>query len=98
MEMGVKVWADGGDFNHSKLMLVDGSWVMFGSSNWDPRSLRLNFEFNAECHSAELAAQAEAYWQSQIAGARQWKPPEELRKSLLLNLRDGIARLFVPVL
>jgi cardiolipin synthase len=98
MEMGVKVWADGGDFNHSKIMVVDGSWVMFGSSNWDPRSLRLNFEFNTECHSTELAAQVEAYWQSQMAGAKTWKPPENERNSLILGLRNGIARLFVPML
>ena len=36
-------------------MLVDGCWVLLGSANWDPRSLRLNFEFNLECYDVELA-------------------------------------------
>ena len=36
-------------------MLVDGCWTLLGSANWDPRSLRLNFEFNLECYNCELA-------------------------------------------
>ena len=31
-------------------MVVDGVWSLIGSANWDPRSLRLNFEFNVECY------------------------------------------------
>ena len=31
-------------FDHTKLMTVDGHWVLLGSGNWDARSLRLNFE------------------------------------------------------
>jgi len=29
---------------------------MFGSGNWDERSMRLNFEFNVETYDAALAA------------------------------------------
>jgi len=28
---------------------MDDYWTLFGSTNWDPRSLKLNFEFNVEC-------------------------------------------------
>ncbi|GHF14439.1 phospholipase [Kordiimonas sediminis] len=42
-------------FDHAKLMVVDKSWVLFGSSNWDARSLRLNFEFNVECYGGVFA-------------------------------------------
>ncbi|OHV85210.1 phosphatidylserine/phosphatidylglycerophosphate/cardiolipin synthase family protein [Ensifer sp. LCM 4579] len=43
-----RVWRAKGAFNHSKLIVVDGHWVYVGSSNLDPRSLRLNFEFDLE--------------------------------------------------
>ena len=31
-------------FDHSKILVVDGFWCLIGSTNWDARSLRLNFE------------------------------------------------------
>jgi cardiolipin synthase len=41
-------------FDHTKLMIVDDVWTLFGSSNWDARSLKLNFEFNVECYNPAL--------------------------------------------
>jgi cardiolipin synthase A/B len=35
-------------FDHSKLMTIDGIWSLIGSSNWDVRSFRLNFELDLE--------------------------------------------------
>lgn len=43
-----RIWRASGPFNHSKLMAVDGCWSYAGSSNIDPRSLRLNFEIDLE--------------------------------------------------
>lgn len=43
-----RVWRAEGAFNHSKLMTVDERWAYVGSTNLDPRSLRLNFEFDLE--------------------------------------------------
>jgi cardiolipin synthase len=43
-----RVWRARGAFNHSKLLVVDDHWVYVGSTNLDPRSLRLNFEFDLE--------------------------------------------------
>ncbi|MCS1411820.1 MAG: Cardiolipin synthase [Verrucomicrobia subdivision 3 bacterium] len=36
-------------------MMGDECWTMTGSADWDARSLRLNFEFNVEYYSQELA-------------------------------------------
>ena len=35
LERGCRVWSTPGPFDHSKLMLVDGVWSLFGSANWD---------------------------------------------------------------
>lgn len=42
-------------FNHAKLFAVDHLWACTGSTNWDPRSLRLNFELVLESYDSEVA-------------------------------------------
>jgi cardiolipin synthase len=43
-----RIWRATGSFSHSKLLTIDGTWAYVGSSNIDPRSLRLNFEVDLE--------------------------------------------------
>lgn len=54
---GCRIWRTAGIFNHSKLMTVDGTWAYVGSSNLDPRSLRLNFEVDVEVFDEAFTAQ-----------------------------------------
>ena len=54
---GCRVWRSTGTFDHSKLMTIDGGWSYIGSSNLDPRSLRLNFELDIEVYDRKLAAE-----------------------------------------
>ena len=53
---GCRIWRATGPFNHSKLMTVDERWSYVGSSNLDPRSLRLNFEIDLEVMDTGFAA------------------------------------------
>ena len=46
VKRGCRVYYTPPPFDHTKLMVVDGGWALIGSSNWDARSLRLNFEFD----------------------------------------------------
>lgn len=55
-----RIWRASGPFNHSKLMVVDGRWAYVGSSNMDPRSLRLNFEVDVEIFDSAFAEALEA--------------------------------------
>lgn len=98
LERGCRVWLMPGAFDHSKLLLVDGEWSLFGSANWDARSLRLNFEFNVECYSAEIGERREALVESKRATARRGTLEEMDARPLPVKLRDGIARLFAPYL
>jgi cardiolipin synthase len=78
-------------------MVVDGFWSLIGSTNWDSRSLRLNFEYNLECYDEPLARQLEALIAEKIARAHHLTQ-EELVRPLPVLLRNGIARLFSPYL
>ncbi|MGQ3293995.1 MAG: phospholipase D-like domain-containing protein, partial [Shinella sp.] len=55
LKHGCRIWRASGAFNHSKLTVVDGVWSYVGSSNIDPRSLRLNFEVDIEVVDADFA-------------------------------------------
>ncbi|MGO4172615.1 phospholipase D-like domain-containing protein [Bosea sp. TAF32] len=50
-----RIWRSTGPFDHSKLFVVDGCWAYVGSSNLDPRSLRLNFEIDIEVLDHDFA-------------------------------------------
>lgn len=56
---GCRVWRTDGPFDHSKLLTIDGCWSFVGSSNLDPRSLRLNFEIDSEVFDETFAARIE---------------------------------------
>jgi cardiolipin synthase len=59
LKYGCRIWRVDGAFNHSKLMTVDGAWSYVGTSNLDPRSLRLNFEVDLEVLDWDFAGQIE---------------------------------------
>jgi cardiolipin synthase len=98
LEHGCRLWLSPPPFDHSKLMVVDGAWVLVGSANWDPRSLRLNFEFNLECYHPNLAHELGEWFAGKLEGARQVTLEEVDRRGLPVRLMDGIARLFTPFL
>jgi cardiolipin synthase len=98
LERGCRVWLSAPPFDHSKLVIVDQCWVLFGSANWDPRSLRLNFEFNVECYDRELAQVAGQIAQDKIHSGREITLNELQNRSLIWRIRDGIARLAQPYL
>jgi cardiolipin synthase len=98
LEYGCRVWLSPPPFDHTKLMLIDDSWTLLGSGNWDPRSLRLNFEFNVECYDRSLAAAAGEIFDRKKAGARQITLADVDGRRLPVRLRDGIARLLSPYL
>ncbi|HEY6099244.1 MAG TPA: phospholipase D-like domain-containing protein [Anaeromyxobacter sp.] len=95
---GCRVWLSPPPFDHTKLMVVDGVWTLLGSANWDPRSLRLNFELDVECYDPDLARSAEALVEERIARGRRIHLADVDGRPLPVKLRDGVARLFSPYL
>ncbi|MEH7900836.1 phosphatidylserine/phosphatidylglycerophosphate/cardiolipin synthase family protein [Rhizobium laguerreae] len=56
-----RIWRSTGSFSHSKLLTIDGTWAYVGSSNLDPRSLRLNFEVDLEVLNEGFAAEIDEH-------------------------------------
>jgi cardiolipin synthase len=98
LERGCRVWLSPPPFDHTKLMLVDELWTLLGSANWDPRSLRLNFEFNVECYDRELASSLTDLVRTRIQQSQPLSLGDVDGRGLPSKLRDGVARLFSPYL
>ena len=98
LERGCRIWHSPPPFDHSKLMLVDDEWVMVGSTNWDARSIRLNFELNLECYDQPIAARMHDWFERRREVSREVTLAEMDGRSLPVRLRDSLARLFSPYL
>lgn len=98
LEWGCNVWMSPPPFDHTKLLVVDGAYSLVGSSNWDPRSLRLNFELGMECYGTELAERLDSHIRSVIDRSRPVRLDEVDGRPLPVKVRDGIARLLAPYL
>ncbi len=98
LERGCRIWLTPPPFDHSKLMIVDGHWVLLGSANWDARSLRLNFELNVECYGREFADEMARVIEKKVRGAHQVTLAEADARGYPAKVRDAVARLFSPYL
>ncbi len=98
LKRGCRIYFSSPPFDHTKLMVVDGIWTLVGSANIDPRSLRLNFEFNVECWDRKLGDCLDRYVASRIDAADEMTFDDYERRPRLLQLRDGIASLLSPYL
>jgi cardiolipin synthase len=95
---GCEVYLSPPPFDHSKLLVMDDAWSLIGSANWDPRSLRLNFEYSVECYSTELATELNAVFDAKKVSGRPVTLQELDGRSLPVKVRDGIAWLAQPYL
>jgi len=66
VNQGIELWEYQPQVLHAKLILVD-ALVFIGSSNLDPRSLRINFEIMLRIHDASLAATARQQFEDDLA-------------------------------
>lgn len=98
LDYGVEVSYQAPPFAHTKLLLIDDYYCQVGSANFDPRSLRLNYELSVEIFSRERQRELERYYQARLAGARRWNRADFEARSLPVRLRDALCWLFTPYL
>lgn len=98
LERGCRVFFGGPPFDHTKLVLVDETWSLIGSANWDPRSLRLNFEWNVELYDRATNAALQTIFEDKLGRARETSLAELDARPFPVRVRDGVARLFSPYL
>ncbi|NNC36620.1 MAG: hypothetical protein EX271_04495 [Acidimicrobiales bacterium] len=98
LSTGCNIYLRDDSFDHSKLMTVDDRWVLIGSSNWDSRSLRLNFEFDIECVSEIFAMSVNAVFERKRKASKLLSYADYQKRNRFVVLRDSTARLLLPYL
>lgn len=98
LQYGTRIYYQPPPFVHSKLLLVDDHYALVGSANLDPRSLRLNFEFNLEVYDRELNAELGGHFDAVREGSREVSLAEVDARPLPQKLTDAFAKLFSPYL
>jgi len=98
LHAGCRIFESPAPFDHSKALLIDDTWSVLGSTNWDPRSLRLNFEFNVACHDPALVTRLKTIVDEKKSASMEITEAMLDATPMRERVRNGFARLFIPVL
>jgi len=85
-------------FAHSKCIVVDDDYVLVGSSNLDPRSLRLNFELGIEVFDQAINRELSAHFEEVVSQCTPFTIEKLEARGTFARLRDGTSALFSPYL
>ena len=95
---GVEFYRYQDGFLHQKVVVVDESFATVGTSNFDNRSFRLNFEITAAIADPEFAADVARMLESDFENARLMERDEYDKKPLWFKFAVRTANLTAPVL
>jgi cardiolipin synthase len=94
LEAGVAIHGYHGNFLHAKLMSVDESVALIGSSNLDRRSFELNEEVTVLIYDPAVAADLWTIEQGYLAKSDTVDPAAWAKRPALKRLLQNVARLF----
>jgi len=98
LQYGTRIYYQPAPFVHSKFLMVDDYYVLLGSANFDPRSLRLNFEFNLEVYDHVLTEALDEHFDAVRRHSKLVTLHDMDSRSLTVKMRDSLAKLFSPYL
>ncbi len=83
---------------HAKAMVVDDRVALFGSANFDLRSLFVNFEIGVGVYSEADVAAIRGWAGELVRDCRAWAPPGRRPYRIFSNLAEELSRLLAPLL
>lgn len=98
LDAGISVYQYRGGLLHTKSILIDDHVSMFGTANFDMRSLWLNYELTLFIYDKQFAAQLSQLQQSYILDAQKLDPEVWDRRSVWSKLLENVMRLMSPLL
>jgi cardiolipin synthase len=88
MELGIEIYEYQPTMMHTKTFVVDDVWSMFGSANFDNRSLELNDELNVAVTNRALAARLLADFENDLKASKRLELSAWRQRPLLSKARE----------
>ncbi|MDA8442355.1 MAG: cardiolipin synthase, partial [Peptococcaceae bacterium] len=98
LEAGVRIFHYRKGLLHAKIFIVDGEISSVGSTNFDIRSFRLDFEICAFIYDSCFAARLELDFANDLLDSEEICLSEYRKRPLSERLKESGARLFSPIL
>lgn len=98
LEAKVKVYLYRKGFNHSKLIMIDGTFCSVGTANMDIRSFEDNFEVSAIMYDRGITAELEQMFMNDLADSRFVTREYWETRPTLHSIYESFSRLFSPLL
>ncbi|MGL5677549.1 MAG: cardiolipin synthase [Cellulosilyticaceae bacterium] len=95
---GAKCYTYEKGFLHAKTIVIDDEIASVGTSNFDIRSFRLNFEMNAFIYDARAANSLSELFLKDLTYCKEITTEVYQNRSLLIKFKEPIARLLSPIL
>lgn len=98
IDEGARIFIYENGFLHAKTLTVDGEVCTAGSTNFDIRSFRLNFESNAFIYDAGVTADMDARFDDDLAHCREYTAKDRAEISVREKMLESISRLLTEIL
>lgn len=98
MSAGVRIALFEGGLLHAKSLTIDDSVCVFGSVNFDMRSLWLNFEISLFLYDQAMTRQVKALQETYVSQSRQLDPDVWRKRPAWHRFAESAIRLVSPLL
>ncbi|HVD91578.1 MAG TPA: phospholipase D-like domain-containing protein [Vicinamibacterales bacterium] len=88
LDAGIEIYEYQPTMMHAKTIVVDGAWSMFGSANFDNRSLELNDEMNVAVSDPGLASRLLQDFEQDLRRSKKLDPDAWRRRPVLDKARE----------
>jgi len=95
---GVEIYETVDGIYHAKTLIIDDALSMVGSTNFDNRSMLLNFELNVLVHSPELNKTLAARLDDYFSNSRRVHAADYDQRSFRQKLLEAFVRPIAPIL
>jgi cardiolipin synthase len=93
LEHGIRVYEYTRSGLHQKVMIVDREWCSIGSTNFDPRSFRINEEITVAALDRQIAGELYAAYEKDLAEADLWTFERWNTRTLKHKVTDRLSAL-----
>ncbi|MCI2228338.1 cardiolipin synthase [Polaribacter sp. MSW13] len=98
LEAGVKIFLYPDGFLHSKVIVSDDALTSIGTANLDIRSFEQNYEVNALIYDSKISTELKQDFLIDCAKSSEINYQKYLKRPKTDRLKEGIAKIFSPVL